>query len=103
MAKKQAGLKPVHKVLIIIAAVAILSAGAASYYFQPKWIKYADDLNGVSLEKPEKWQADSIEGYVRVSENTGEPAKPNVLVKIDYPESIIPALGLDTAPEVQIA
>jgi hypothetical protein len=100
---KSRGLSPQSKLLIILIAFAAVAAGIAFYYFQPKWVEYADTLNKVSLEKPENWEAGSIEGYVRVAENTGDATKPSVLVKIDYPESIIPSLELDTAPEVEIA
>jgi hypothetical protein len=103
MNRNQAGAKPVRKIFIILGAVILLSVGGLYSYFQPKWTTYTDGLNGVSLEKPETWQAGSIDGYVRVAENTGDAAKPNVLIKIDYPASIIPALELDTAPEVEIA
>jgi hypothetical protein len=103
MNRDQAGVKPVRKIFIIIGAVILLLVGGLYSYFQPKWITYTDSLNGVSLQKPETWQAGSIEGYVRVAENTADAAKPNVLIKIEYPESIIPALELDTAPEVEIA
>lgn len=94
-----------QKIIIISSIVGIVLIALAFFFYSQNRIAYTsftDQTNKVGFEKPEKWFAGSLEGYVRVSEDTQDASKPNILVKMDYPESIIPALGLDKGEEVVI-
>ncbi|OGE87985.1 MAG: hypothetical protein A3J07_02140 [Candidatus Doudnabacteria bacterium RIFCSPLOWO2_02_FULL_49_13] len=93
--------------VISIIVILVLVAGAFFYLrnqspaplvYQP----YIDQTNKVSFEKPETWLASPSQGYVRVSENAADSSKPSILVKIEYPESIIEALGLDKGRQITV-
>ena len=96
-------LKNIFILLIIVAAGGI-------YYFlfytpgklQTENKLYRDEGNQISFEKPEGWVANSIEGYAKVAEDALDSNKPSVLIKMEYPESVIPALGLDVGEEVSV-
>lgn len=89
------------KTLLTLLVVALVVAGGY-YALNKKTELYQDATNNITLEKPIGWTAGSIEGYARVAEDTKDATKPSVLIKIDYPESIIPSLGLDVAEEVVV-
>ncbi len=95
------GGKPVLKIVLTLLVVAAVVAGAY-YALSQKTQVYRDDENKITLEKPRGWEAGSVAGYARVAENSQDIKAPSVLIKIDYPESIIPSLGLDTAEEVVV-
>ncbi len=92
-------------VVIAIIAIIVLVAGAF-FYWQRKpavvYKPYQDEDNRLTFEKPETWFASSSDGYVRVSENTADTSKPSILVKLEYPESIIESLGLDKGEMITI-
>ncbi len=87
---------------MIILILALVGGGYYFFFQREEWGFYRDDTNRVSFEKPEGWMAGSVEGYTRVAEDTSDLTKPSVLIKTSYPESIIPALGLDRGEEVVV-
>lgn len=93
-------------IILIIIIILLLLGGAYLYYSKSKkqtaYEEFKDDANKVSFKKPTAWVTSSTDGYVRIIQNNTDPSSPSILVKVDYPASIIPALGLDSGQQVTI-